>query len=284
MDKIYKWINDIFLDKRSKPRLIPLIILILVVFMFIGGFLFISNSSSSGNEGENMNITQDIPAKNENLELQNNKEVEYLTRKELNAILDKNFNSAQQNIKNNLKGYIDIELEDQKDNIALEREDEILKLKEKLEDRNKTIEDLNLRIESVERVNKIIRKDKNSLEDKYKHLENEIAVLKDEIRDIDLDEILRAIENNKPETVEKLVTRQQPEVREPKPEPEPENNIKFNGLISSGNNNIAIINVNGSEYLVGEGESFNGFKLLKASKSEITVNINGSKKTYYKGD
>ena len=278
-----QFIDKIFTDNRNKPKWIPIVLATIIILI---GSITVIAFVSSGNENSNANlkVDQDIPKKNENVNLERSEDIKYITRNEMDKILDQKLNNIIKKVSSKMQGEIDMEYKNYVDMVRREREEEIAKLQEKIKNKNKKIEELEKRIKSVERMNNIIRQDKNSLEDKFAYLEEEINKLSNKINNKNLlNTVKNNISSNTNESSENKDTKKIIETENKKEKIK----IHYSGIISSNsnsNNKVAMINVNNSEYMVTEGEKFYNFKLKEIRKNEIVIIDNGKERIIMKGE
>ena len=278
-----QFIDKIFTDNRNRPKWIPIVLATIIILI---GSITVIAFVSSGNENSNANlkVDQDIPKKNENVNLERSEDIKYITRNEMDKILDQKLNNIIKKVSSKMQGEIDMEYKNYVDMVRREREKEIAKLQEKIKNKNKKIDELEKRIKSVERMNNIIRQDKNSLEDKFAYLEEEINKLSNKINNKNLlNTVKNNISSNTNESSENKDTKKIIETENKKEKIK----IHYSGIISSNsnsNNKVAMINVNNSEYMVTEGEKFYNFKLKEIRKNEIVIIDNGKERIIMKGE
>lgn len=293
--------KNFFKNKRGELNFIK-ISAFTVVILFILSILFVvffvgENNQTTAIQSEskdNLSIDTGIPAQHQNVRLEKDKEVTYVTQNEVEKIvsravtsqMEKAYMEIDKNQKENLdtinqfQNDYDSKIEQEINSIKANISEEMLNNEQKID-----LDSLEKKIvEKLNDENESLRERISNLEKKIAELENKnINTASDNEssdKTIELPENTYA-EQSEPEpevrVEEKIVYRDRFIEKEEEPEPEPSKTyIPFTVEgIFTGQNNVAVINDNGRTSNIKEGSNYKQFKFKKINDSSVLVAVDG---------
>lgn len=259
-----------FLFTNEKKLNIKVIITLffVVIFIIVGLYFVLFNNSSNQSQDDSYQVNQDIPAQNPDVELEKDEVIEYVTRKEVEGLIEREIDSKNSKNLETLYEEIDMNKQDILDTIRKERDSDLEEFKEEMEERISNDEN-----DSEDNSN-------NSIVDYEKRLEEvegDIEILLEDFEELtaEIDEINQQINKLKKEGVNQSIpTNNYNEDNLTNDEDTAETSFKLEGIIE-GDNNIAIVKLRGESFSLSKGDYFKGYYIKKVTNNSMTMDKNG---------
>ncbi|MFW6311784.1 MAG: hypothetical protein ACOC1K_06065 [Nanoarchaeota archaeon] len=259
-----------FLFTNEKKLNIKVIITLffVVIFIIVGLYFVLFNNSSNQSQDDSYQVNQDIPAQNPDVELEKDEVIEYVTRKEVEGLIEREIDSKNSKNLETLYEEIDMNKQDILDTIRKERDSDLEEFKEEMEERISNDEN-----DSEDNSN-------NSIVDYEKRLEEvegDIEILLEDFEELtaEIDEINQQINKLKKEGVNQSIpTNNYNEDNLTNVEDTAETSFKLEGIIE-GDNNIAIVKLSGESFSLSKGDYFKGYYIKKVTNNSMTMDKNG---------
>lgn len=292
-------LDKFFKKKNGELNLITISVVVVTLLMIVtlfAVFLFVGESESStvNNNKDNLSIDTGIPAQHQNVRLEKDKEVTYVTQNEVDKIVQRAITAEMEKIHLEIdktkKENVDIINQFQKD-MEKEINNELAEIRKNNDNSDFDLSKIKSELNSeLQNENSQLKERIEKLEKRIDELENDIADKSNNSKEESVERKVELPGNNyssnpepakepvsEPEvkTETKIVYRDRVIEKEPEPEPEPQKTFipfRVDGIFA-GQNNIAVLSENGSTTNVRAGDNYKQFSIKKVNSNSILVKV-----------